>query len=969
MYTQVYCRREKQQASAMAPRRAAKAGVEVAAQGSDNVSDTSPRTGGSVDTWSTISDILKSGLINCPDSDDDDIDIVRDDLNTKYKTVVQSGMHLVATRPRLLPYYDMIRWALDHVDLPTRTIINDRRNTVGTFRPEHIQSMYRLPTTSEYIYGSEFLQEFKKKECEEYDKTMGGLIKDWVSRSATFRVNDKGVYSISSLEPPFIYVAMMACRLFGSEDTAHFYIRWVPLIFRVAEGSSFNWSKMLSDSLFDRVTEYREKKAAGRASGFFMSAYIMDAICSMTPFPLMNWAWSPTEEKTVHEYHDKLWENNANKFIYEIFNWVMVPLHVAIFGLTPPRISDSIAANLSRIADWYVEEEFSYLRVFGAVVPPLALPQFIPDKLACREIARQTVIGGVSKELKASAKKVWPSFPIRLNSYSLLDFGHAKAEAAAIEDLSLVSIEYKKHDPQGIVSTHLGNCGLKRFEHECSPSDDVFRAARSYSEVQFRIRSLAPEDRASVLKFQGHRRRCLPVVLGGLGLSKDKEKEAGSSAGQTSNPEKRQEGNQEQNPEQGKSPEREKSPEQEKNPEKKKSPEREDNPETEKEVTDPPKEHSPEVEIKDTDPPKTQNPEAGTKTSDPPKEQDPLSTPGKAAKQIGQPITSVTPLQSAQGGVNEGWIFGEELRPIRAEELPPNDFFFDRKRKAVVKQEFHQEGESTVKKFKVMTDGMNKRKDAFATEIAGTLGAYATTNQFSVAALKNQLKAKNRLIKTLEARIASAAEDAKSQASGAIELAQLADKKEIEVLKTKLEQANSTIRDGRVQSGQQRDAITQLQTQLKIAESKAVDIEIVKSQATDIRSRISSAQQSLLNKVGEIREDCLLIQRISENLINKERNAEAARVAFQEAVIATNNRFSGHPGLTIAEQTRGNILLKNWEQDITLSKEQAQKVANSLEEAVNNINGEQLGIEIGTDTEALRQINIDRDFSRHKGGE
>jgi hypothetical protein len=92
-------------------------------------------------------------------------------------------------------------------------------------------------------------------------------------------------------------------------------------------------------------------------------------------------------------------------------------------------------------------------------------------------------------------------FPIRLNSYSLLDFRHAKAEAATLEDLSLVSIEYKKHDPQRIVSTHLGNCGLKSFEHECSPSDDVFRGARSYSEVQFRISSLAPEDRDSVLKF------------------------------------------------------------------------------------------------------------------------------------------------------------------------------------------------------------------------------------------------------------------------------------------------------------------------------------------------------------------------------------------------------------------------------------------------------------------------------------
>jgi hypothetical protein len=95
---------------------------------------------------------------------------------------------------------------------------------VGTFRPEHIQAMYKLPTTSECTYGKEFLADFKKKECEEFDRTLPGLIKYWLSRSATFRVNNEGAYSISSLEPSFMYVAMTACRLFGWEDTAHFYV-------------------------------------------------------------------------------------------------------------------------------------------------------------------------------------------------------------------------------------------------------------------------------------------------------------------------------------------------------------------------------------------------------------------------------------------------------------------------------------------------------------------------------------------------------------------------------------------------------------------------------------------------------------------------------------------------------------------------------------------------------------------------
>jgi hypothetical protein len=106
----------------------------------------------------------------CSDSDDYNYDIEKDDLNTKYKVVVQSRMHLIAARPRLLPYFDMIRWALDHINLPSRTIVNDRQDIIGTFRPEHLQAMYKLPATSELTLGKEFYAEFKEKECTEFDQ-------------------------------------------------------------------------------------------------------------------------------------------------------------------------------------------------------------------------------------------------------------------------------------------------------------------------------------------------------------------------------------------------------------------------------------------------------------------------------------------------------------------------------------------------------------------------------------------------------------------------------------------------------------------------------------------------------------------------------------------------------------------------------------------------------------------------------
>jgi hypothetical protein len=183
------------------------------------------------------------------DYSDGSSDNEKDDITTKYKIVVQSGMHKVAARPRLLPYYDMVRWALDHVDIPTRTIINEQKVTIGTFRPEQLQAMYKLPTVSDLTYDAEFLEKFKQKECVQYDKTMSSLIRDWVSHSAKFRADSNGIYSIASLEPQFKYIAMMTCRLYGREDTSHFFLQWVPLIHQVAEGCSFHWVKMLSDSL------------------------------------------------------------------------------------------------------------------------------------------------------------------------------------------------------------------------------------------------------------------------------------------------------------------------------------------------------------------------------------------------------------------------------------------------------------------------------------------------------------------------------------------------------------------------------------------------------------------------------------------------------------------------------------------------------------------------------------------------
>jgi hypothetical protein len=115
-------------------------------------------------------------------------------------------------------------------------------------------------------------------------------------------------------------------------------------------------------------------------------------------------------------------------------------MHIVIFGHPLPRISDNVIINLGKVEDWYIEEHFSYIRVFTFSIPPYALPQFLPDRLVCCEVARQTILDGIRKELKVVQKKIWSYFPLSISSFSLLYFNHSKVEASALEEIKLVNI-------------------------------------------------------------------------------------------------------------------------------------------------------------------------------------------------------------------------------------------------------------------------------------------------------------------------------------------------------------------------------------------------------------------------------------------------------------------------------------------------------------------------------------------------
>jgi hypothetical protein len=127
----------------------------------------------------------------------------------------------------------------------------------------------------------------------------------------------------------------------------------------------------------------------------------------------------------------------------------------------------------------------------------------------------------------------------------------------------------------------------------------------------------------------------------------------------------------------------------------------------------------------------------------------PETVGGTASTALGSPITALTPLQATFGNPHEGALYVSDLEPISKDELPSSEYFFSKKRRAVLKQELHSVGDRTLKKHKIIIDGRKLHDSAFATELAGSMGAIASANIYSVENLINTIEKKNQEITQL----------------------------------------------------------------------------------------------------------------------------------------------------------------------------------------------------------------------------
>jgi hypothetical protein len=146
---------------------------------------------------------------------------------------------------------------------------------------------------------------------------------------------------------------------------------------------------------------------------------------------------------------------------------------------------------------------------------------------------------------------------------------------------------------------------------------------------------------------------------------------------------------------------------------------------------------------------------------------------------------------------------------------------------------------------------------------------------------------------------------------------------------------------------------------VSLNENTIVDISSFRAQFLEIHEKLGSSQQILLTKIEGIQNYYRLVEHSLNNICIKEKEATAARITFQEVVLADRKRGSFRvTRLSLSKKTRGDIILKTWEANIIESKRLAREVKKACEEAFYALNKESLCIGKNNIPEALGQIDI-----------
>jgi hypothetical protein len=339
----------------------------------------------------------------------------------------------------------------------------------------------------------------------------------------------------------------------------------------------------------------------------------------------------------------------------------------------------------------------------------------------------------------------------------------------------------------------------------------------------------------------------------------------------------------------------------------------------------------------------------------------PETVGGTASQELGSPITALTPLQATFGTPHEGVLYVSDLEPISRDEIPSSDYFFSKKWRAVLKQELHPVGERMVKKHKIIIDGKKLKEGEFATELAGTMGAIASANMYSVGNLITMIEQKDQEITQLQDRLKESEKMIGWGIQKGLEQARLKDIQDIQKLNENLTEAKHMIQTTQEQVQNLGNENKSLQDKIISITNQVIEIDQFKTKASEIYANIEEEQQKVFCNLEIIQSYFQESKRSMDKAVQKEREAKAARNSFQKIITALQKEETGKSQkLSISEQLKGDVMIKVWETNLEGYKRITKGVNEDCKKIFDFIEKE--STHIGTDgfSDSLGEIDINR---------
>jgi hypothetical protein len=262
--------------------------------------------------------------------------------------------------------------------------------------------------------------------------------------------------------------------------------------------------------------------------------------------------------------------------------------------------------------------------------------------------------------------------------------------------------------------------------------------------------------------------------------------------------------------------------------------------------------------------------------------------------------------------------------------MPSSYFFFNKKRKAIIRRESQQKGGVITKKQRMVYDGQGQSDPEFAKQVADSLGAFATTNLWSVDQLRKQLDQKNILIEQLHNDMKHIEVIAREKINSEINQVKQGFEQQINQLEEKLKISFQNQHLSKNMVSERDIFINQLQARIVTIESTVIDISAFKKQALEINEGLQVVQQNFFEILDTIQKYYQVINGSLQSIDDKEKESIMAKSKFQELIGWRQSlNLPGVVPFSEIEQIKGEIALKTWENNLEESKRLAKEAKKS----------------------------------------